>query len=147
MSSHDVRSHAGNFVGQALTSIPAVPAMPNSGTSPPSLVIIKLIGLYSYVCGERWKTCACDQWDEDRLMARAIQVVDRGRAEDGVARELQVDQAAAHLRERHNCVHEKWRYTPGPHQCEECYHNLPEYIFECRQCRILACNRCRRNRL
>ena len=51
------------------------------------------------------------------------------------------------LRERHNCVHENWRYTPGPHQCEECYHNLPRYIFECRQCRILACSRCRRNRL
>ena len=137
----------GFSVQQALTSILAVPAVPSSGISPPSFVITKLINPCSYVCGERWKTCPCDQWNEDRLVARANQVVDRGHAPVGVARERQVDQAAAHLRERHNCVHENWGFVRGPHQCEECYHTLPQYIFECRQCRILACNRCRRNRL
>lgn len=103
--------------------------------------------LSSYICGLRWKTCGCDQWNEDRLLARANQVIARGHVRDGAAGELQVDQAVANLRERHNCTHERWVYVRGGNQCEECYQNLPQYIFECRQCRILACNRCRRNRL
>jgi len=88
-----------------------------------------------------------DQWNEDRLMARANQVIARDRPQGGVARERQVDQAVANLRERHNCTHGNWRYVPGSHRCEECYYQLPHYIFECRQCRILACQRCKMNRL
>jgi hypothetical protein len=48
---------------------------------------------------------------------------------------------------RHNCDHESWQYVRGEHRCEECYHTLPSYIFECRQCHIQACNRCRKNGL
>lgn len=101
----------------------------------------------SYVCGARWKTCTCDQWNEDRLYARAQQLVARGRPRQGLARERQVNAAVANLRERHDCTHENWRFRPGQYRCEECHHTLPSYIFECGQCRILACNRCRRNRL
>ncbi|KAK0792405.1 hypothetical protein LTS16_005096 [Friedmanniomyces endolithicus] len=32
---------------------------------------------FCYVCGERWKTCACLQWEENRLVHRAAQIVDR----------------------------------------------------------------------
>lgn len=107
-----------------------------------------LIELDSYICGQLWKTCDCAQWDEDRLMARANQVIGRdNHPVAGLVRELQVNQAAANLRERHNCTHENWRYVSGSHRCEECYYVLPRYIFECRQCQILACQRCRRNRL
>lgn len=35
----------------------------------------------------------------------------------------------------------------GVHECEECNNTLPLFIYECRQCRILACRRCRFNRL
>jgi hypothetical protein len=87
------------------------------------------------------------QRNAGRLVARANQVVARDPPRAGVAREQQVDRVIEHLRERHHCEHGSWRYVPGPHQCEECYYNLPQYIFECRQCRIMACNRCRRNRL
>lgn len=128
-----------------LTSVVAVLAVHNSGT-PPFLCQCYPTDIESYVCGERWKTCPCDQWNEDRLVARANQVVARDLPRAGEVREQQVNQAIEHLRNRHNCDHTNWRYVPGPHQCEECYHNLPHYIFECRQCRILACNRCRRNR-
>ncbi|KAL4948364.1 hypothetical protein BDW69DRAFT_176625 [Aspergillus filifer] len=51
------------------------------------------------------------------------------------------------LLENHECDHHQWRFIPGSHTCEECYHRLPQYIFECRQCRLRACWRCRRNRL
>lgn len=30
---------------------------------------------FCYLCGEVWKRCACDQWDPERLLARANQVV------------------------------------------------------------------------
>lgn len=33
---------------------------------------------FCYVCGEPWKTCRCEQWNEDRLYARAAQIFDRG---------------------------------------------------------------------
>ncbi|PYH29936.1 BRcat and Rcat domain-containing protein [Aspergillus neoniger CBS 115656] len=63
------------------------------------------------------------------------------------ARDLLVARTMQELRDNHECGHSKWKYLRGPHRCEECFHHLREYIFECRQCRIQACNRCRRNRL
>ena len=105
---------------------------------------------FCYICGQQWKTCPCDQWQEDRLVARANQVVQREEprlAADHPIRIELVEGAVIQLRERHNCTHRNWRYVRGEHQCEECFHRLPQYIFECRQCRIQACNRCRRTRL
>nr|KMM68472.1 RING finger protein [Coccidioides posadasii RMSCC 3488] len=32
---------------------------------------------FCYNCGERWKDCACEQWNEHRLLARAYQIIDR----------------------------------------------------------------------
>ncbi|KAK0272285.1 hypothetical protein LTR35_012868 [Friedmanniomyces endolithicus] len=179
------------------------------------------------VCGERWKTCACLQWEENRLVHRAAQIVDRnpnprrrlfepqrvmhaqpvsrrasttasafmagaitalGEAaspassvwqsdfedrsewehdwpdgdsddDDGmnnlppaqpgarsadaapapqvtptpttaqVLRERAIAEAVEHLRQNHECDHDKWRWVRGPHQCGECYHMLPQYIF------------------
>lgn len=62
-------------------------------------------------------------------------------------RDLRIAEAVAHLRENHECEHDEWRGVRGAHHCKECFHMLPQYIFECRQCRLQACNRCRRNRL
>jgi len=210
---------------------------------------------FCYICGARWKTCQCAQWDEPRLMHRAAQIVDRNpnrrlfeparvphaqprsrrlsavsrtavvaaargeaapsvnlfepatpaesawqsdfsdrseweedwpvddietepaplvdavqpapanmpvpltpapvtpahlvRATDAAQRqrEQRIAEAIEHLRENHECSHNKWRWVRGRHQCEECLHVLREYIFECKQCSLQACNRCRRNRL
>lgn len=103
---------------------------------------------FCYVCGERWKTCDCLLWNEERLHARGAQIVQRdnqpGNAE---VQQRRVEHAVQNLRERHECEHQRWIYVCGPHICEECHHTLPQYIFECRQCRLQACNRCRRNRL
>lgn len=54
------------------------------------------------------------------------------------ARDQRIARAMASLRLNHECSHEKWRYVKGPHGCDECYHRLPEYIFECRRCHLQA---------
>ncbi|KAE9378173.1 hypothetical protein N431DRAFT_174373 [Stipitochalara longipes BDJ] len=103
---------------------------------------------FCYVCGRRWRTCDCAQWNEDRLLARANQVVARRPATvNSPEQEARVAAVVQNLRDRHNCDHETWQYVRGRHQCEECRDTLPSYIFECQQCNIQACNRCRRNRL
>jgi hypothetical protein len=103
---------------------------------------------FCYICGERWKTCTCAQWNEDRLIARANQVVARQPVRvDPPQQAARIAAVVQNLRDRHNCDHQSWQYIRGSHQCEECRHELPSYIFECRQCNIQACNRCRRNRL
>lgn len=52
------------------------------------------------------------------------------------------------LRENHECRHlGQWQLISGRHECEVCDHVLPFYIWECAQCNILACQRCRHNRL
>ncbi|RSL65567.1 hypothetical protein CEP53_003621 [Fusarium sp. AF-6] len=105
---------------------------------------------FCYVCGERWKTCACPHWQEERLYNRANAIVDR--ANDAAvineaARQRRVEQERLNLIENHECTHERWRGRPGPRECEECLDVMPLFIYECRQCRIMACRRCRYNRL
>lgn len=123
-----------------------VSSVPNSCASTDGQCSCVCRAEFCYICGQRWKTCQCPQWNEDRLIARANQIVRRDNPHN-VANQQQVQRAADNLRERHECTHQTWRYVRGPHMCEECYHHLPQYIFECRQCRIQACNRCRMNRL
>ncbi|RMZ13379.1 hypothetical protein D0862_02334 [Hortaea werneckii] len=65
---------------------------------------------------------------------------------DGLRQSL-IEEVFAHLQAHHDCDHDRWRWVEGRHQCEECLFTLPRYIFECRQCHLRACNRCRRNRL
>ncbi|KAF8841101.1 hypothetical protein BDN67DRAFT_967583 [Paxillus ammoniavirescens] len=202
---------------------------------------------FCYLCRARWKTCACPQWDERRLLAAAEQRVDaqlgagqgnhvvpvqevrHGRApappappprrapppvhpnrvlpptpvvniptrptvmrqqapavptpapqppqpqprvtrtptavispasSSGQAcrnsvvdtrreaeRQRMVRETMERLRVDHDCNHAHWRYRKGGGRCESCGHDLPNYLFRCRGCEMLACNRCRRNRL
>ncbi|RCI12170.1 hypothetical protein L249_0777 [Ophiocordyceps polyrhachis-furcata BCC 54312] len=108
---------------------------------------------FCYVCGVLWKTCGCDTWDEDQLLNRAAVVVDRDIldgvfiVEDEAARAQHVREAADYLVQNHECQHERWRGIGGRFRCEECSHWLDQFIYQCRQCRIRACRRCRFNRL
>ncbi|KAK4111180.1 hypothetical protein N656DRAFT_790666 [Canariomyces notabilis] len=78
---------------------------------------------FCYVCGERWKTCRCPQWDEGRLYRRANNLVDRDAAGRrlGVQRRADLVERAVHeLRANHECRHQEWRYRAGRFRCEEC---------------------------
>ena len=118
----------------------------------PTDIVVACIcgGQFCYVCGVRWKNCRCAHWDEARLVTRANAIVDR----DARGQQMNPARRAGLLeRERHNviashqCTHATWRCQYGQQRCEECRQMLPRYIFECCQCRILACRRCRFNRL
>lgn len=105
---------------------------------------------FCYVCGVRWKDCSCDQWDEHRLLDRANAIVDRDAGGIGMEeadRAVRVERERYNLVENHQCSHQRWRSRNGSFQCEECHDQLPQFIYECRNCRILACRRCRFNRL
>ncbi|KAH7303901.1 hypothetical protein B0I35DRAFT_517051 [Stachybotrys elegans] len=105
---------------------------------------------FCYECGEKWKGCQCAQFREERLLARADHIVDRDpEAADltGGQRAQRRLQEMLNLRLNHACVHLDWEYRAGAHRCEECRFLLPRFIFQCTQCRIRACFRCRMNRL
>ncbi|KAL2177459.1 uncharacterized protein P884DRAFT_200668 [Thermothelomyces heterothallicus CBS 202.75] len=105
---------------------------------------------FCYACGLVWRTCGCEQWSEARLLARADAIVDRdvdaGRLDD-VERANRRERERQNLMLNHECEHRAWRSRGGSRRCEECYDVLPLFIYECVQCRIMACRRCRFNRL
>ncbi|CAG9980506.1 unnamed protein product [Clonostachys byssicola] len=105
---------------------------------------------FCYVCGMKWKSCKCPHWDEQRLLTRANNIVNRDAGAGAMApavRAAQIDRERTNLIQNHECLHERWQSRRGAHRCEECHDRLPFFIFECRQCNIMACGRCRYNRL
>lgn len=109
---------------------------------------------FCYVCGLKWKTCQCPQWDEARLYSRATEIVNRNPQPlprqgqpQVIPRARQVEQAAQRLRERHECDHHgAWRRLEGRFRCEDCRSILPKFILECRRCQLQSCVRCKYNR-
>jgi len=107
---------------------------------------------FCYLCGLRWKTCACPQWDEDRLIERAEVMVNdnRGPANNHLDHAQQVAYAAEHLRDNHECVHERFRgirEEGRDYQCEVCSQEFKTWIYQCRQFWMTICNTCRHNRM
>ncbi|KAF2160155.1 hypothetical protein M409DRAFT_29450 [Zasmidium cellare ATCC 36951] len=94
---------------------------------------------FCYVCGERWRTCRCPQFHEERLLARAEQVADR---EGGNAAEL-----AEQLRQHHECQRGDHEYEriEGGGDCDECGEYLRVFIWRCENCHTDICSRCRFN--
>jgi formamidopyrimidine-DNA glycosylase len=73
---------------------------------------------------------------------------ERTQANDRLDVDERVERMANQLRANYECRHEHgWVYTRGGGECEQCGHFLPQYLFRCRGCHFMACNRCRRNRL
>ncbi|CZR48791.1 uncharacterized protein FPRO_03888 [Fusarium proliferatum ET1] len=104
---------------------------------------------FCYVCGKKWRSCRCPLWEEGRLVRRANAIANR----DGNfgqmnarARQARIEQERLNLIQNHECTHRTWNYRGGRHRCEECRDVLPHYIFECPQCHVMACRRCRYNR-
>ncbi|KAI5464429.1 IBR finger domain-containing protein [Mariannaea sp. PMI_226] len=105
---------------------------------------------FCYLCGNRWKTCSCVLWSEDRLIERAntianTNVVTRTAANAAEVARL-VERARQNLIQNHECRHPAWNSRSGSHRCEFCDEELPVFILECTRCSILACRRCKDNR-
>ncbi|KAG2139232.1 hypothetical protein DEU56DRAFT_323867 [Suillus clintonianus] len=62
-------------------------------------------------------------------------------------RQRMIMETMERLRVDHDCDHTNWKFRRGGGRCESCEIHLPLYLFRCKGCDILACNRCRRNRL
>ncbi|KAK3900034.1 IBR finger domain-protein [Staphylotrichum tortipilum] len=104
---------------------------------------------FCYECGLRWKTCRCEQWEEERLYVQAGEIVDRAARVpmDAARRERLVQREMRNQRRHHECVDHDWSTLYGEYSCQTCHDDLPQYIYECETCRILACRRCRYHRL
>ncbi|KAJ3800624.1 hypothetical protein GGU11DRAFT_772557 [Lentinula aff. detonsa] len=107
---------------------------------------------FCYLCAAPWKTCDCPQWEEDRLLNAAEVTVERelgaaARVAEPVVFQRRVEQRAQELREYHDCNPHRWKHYQGGGTCEECGHYLPEFLKGCRDCHIMVCVRCMRNRL
>ena len=112
---------------------------------------------FCYACGRNWRTCDCPLWHENRL----LDIVNREVEDevpagfDRVARENVFNRIRDGLRRHedvgYRCEHyrnSQWAWRDrGSLECELCGFHLPEYIFMCKNCRMRACNYCRRHRL
>lgn len=102
---------------------------------------------FCYLCAATWKTCPCPQWNENRLLRRAEEVV----AREGVVGQRELDHVRAdiarQLMDHHHCDPPHWQYIAGPHHCDLCRRIMRRWIFRCHLCYLEVCARCRRNRL
>lgn len=80
---------------------------------------------FCYNCGVRWKECSCSVWDEARLLLRENRMINRA---------------------QHECGHPGWDRVYDPHVCERCTERMPHYTFQCEECALRVCRRCRLNR-
>lgn len=109
---------------------------------------------FCYLCAVPWKGCQCRQWDENRLLETARLRVENElgagaqQAAPTVFRE-RVQQRVERLRYNHDCGADghRWRRRNGGGACESCYHFLDQYLLFCKDCAMMACVRCARNRL
>lgn len=87
---------------------------------------------FCYVCAAKWKTCACPQWEEDRLLSAAEDRVQRQRPQGQPAApefRRMVAREVDRLRQDHDCAHEDWYYRGGAGRCEHCGHFLDRYLL------------------
>lgn len=110
---------------------------------------------FCYACGQRWKTCLCPRWNENRLLCQLPVVAGRANNNDGVNDEPDDEDPEEESDEESDnddessdseddCQHEHWRYIQGRNVCEGCGKYYRRFLFECRDCRLGLCAKCRR---
>ncbi|KAG5958948.1 hypothetical protein E4U56_005241 [Claviceps arundinis] len=105
---------------------------------------------FCYVCGVQWKQCDCAQWDENRLVARMDDIVEReqeNRNVRGAERDVLLERTRQNLVQNHECANHRWKGLKQAGHCEQCDDYMPHFVYECRNCMTIACRRCRYNRL
>ncbi|KAI1381237.1 hypothetical protein F4677DRAFT_440450 [Hypoxylon crocopeplum] len=102
---------------------------------------------FCYLCGLPWKTCNCPP-TEARLILFFNADAAENRARHDRAR-ANLDAAIARMRTLfgnptpHVCPHLQWTNRPGSFECAGCTDRLPYFIYQCDQCQLMACRRCR----
>lgn len=126
---------------------------------------------FCYLCGQRWKTCACDQWDEENLLiaqeageilfadapgpgggqlpAEQLGFIMLGAGpvdviEADIAHRRAEDESARRITA---CHHARFRWVRGPHDCGICEHRLRDFVYQCRGSLLMVCARCRQWRI
>ncbi|KAI1138651.1 hypothetical protein F5Y05DRAFT_413273 [Hypoxylon sp. FL0543] len=61
--------------------------------------------------------------------------------------QLRIQELMGDLQDNHECDHDHWISRKGHHACEECGDIMRYFIYECRQCHIMACRSCRFHRI
>ncbi|KAI0133238.1 hypothetical protein F4776DRAFT_655127 [Hypoxylon sp. NC0597] len=109
---------------------------------------------FCYICGARWKTCICQQWDEARLLQRAVEIdardpqpVEEVVQQQNMGVDMRIQELMGDLQDNHECTHDYWMNRRGSYVCEECGDRMRLFIYECHQCHIMACRNCRFHRL
>lgn len=132
---------------------------------------------FCYRCGEKWKTCRCPVWDEDRLLERGQRIapniapqppqpaaaavaaapampaappaINMVPQQPVNAAPNQLQQAIDIARDNHACAHARFRKERGEdwYECEVCGEDYPRWMLQCRACLMFMCGPCRRNRL
>lgn len=103
---------------------------------------------FCFSCLTAWKSGPCDIWNEDRLIERAENIIDRDEVQapmPGQARHHQIQEVARDLRANYACAHNHiwWTLIERPWQrCENCRDELEDYVFECPDCRLRVCRWC-----
>jgi len=110
---------------------------------------------FCYLCGTPWRNCSCERWNEDDLIARAGEVVDREalRPLAPQERQLRVVAMRQELLDQHECNHPgKFQTVTGASgaklaRCEFCNARHRNYLLRCRRCHVQVCQDCRNNRI
>jgi hypothetical protein len=98
---------------------------------------------FCYLCRQKWRTCECVQWDENRLL-------DAGLARVGHAAPANiVRRAMARIRVEEECVAHTWECDNHiiDQECRNCNFHMNHYLYRCEICRIQVCCICRFQRL
>ncbi|KAF1848192.1 uncharacterized protein K460DRAFT_427193 [Cucurbitaria berberidis CBS 394.84] len=114
---------------------------------------------FCYLCGIEWTNpgqCNCTFWNEENLIRRARQVVDRAAPQylPPAERQRRVAEVQEQLRDTDDCEHRgrrKFERIIGGRrtrfQCEMCNEVHRNFILRCRRCQLDVCMDCRLHRV
>ena len=100
---------------------------------------------FCYPCRAQWKTCACPQWDEGRIIEAGQQRVGPNADPAAVAR------AIRQIRIEEECTHDfkcvDIFFHQGNRGCANCGFTMRRYRYKCNTCQYSVCHTCRFHRL
>ncbi|KAH8198446.1 hypothetical protein TruAng_007378 [Truncatella angustata] len=114
---------------------------------------------FCYVCGGAWRgadgqrICQCPHWEERNIVAaQAEDILDREGGDQLILDawgQLGLDPEVEDQQVNHRCEvrRHQWQFRRRSDECENCHHDISDFIFECNTCGMIVCKRCRRYQL